>query len=679
MSMASFVQLFEWLREHPAIAASLVFLIALSESLAIVGLIIPGIFFMVVFGALITTGYLDFTTTVIAAILGAIGGDSLSYWLGRRYHKQLYNLWPFRKRPQLLERGVTFFHRHGGKSVLLGRFVGPLRPVIPAIAGMLSMPRDRFVLTNVGSALLWGPVVLLPGMAFGLSLELAAEFAGRLSILLVVLLLLLWLLYWIVKRLYNFIVPRTDQLFSHVINWINRHPLIGQVPAALVDPKHPEMRVLTLLAFMLLLAAIAFTALSQFLTERSLILGLNDLVYFQLQQLHNPPFDGLMLIASNFGDDLFLALLTLILLAWTAINRNWLASWHMLAAFLLPVIVVHTLQFLFDVPRPDITASYTTLEFPGAHITIATAVYGFIAVVLTRDMPGLLRIGVYIGVAMLVLLIGFSRLYLGIHWLSDVLGGILLGLVWVGVLGIAYRRHLHVQALPLKTLSYPITLMLILLAAYPYSQFGKGLPEEVGIAPKYRIGLTGWQQTGWQSVQQHRSDLLQQRKYPLNLQWSIKQPDLETLLKNRGWQADGSGRLSNWLRPSAGIEELAIIPHLHKGRYEELRFVKQGERQERILTLRLWQTDLFIQYDSVELPLWVGEVSYLIPVRLGPFKYLKTANNFNQALEVIQSELAGEVMVMHHRPDNSRILLLGDTSPEPSSTESPSSGRRQEE
>ena len=276
--MASFVTLFEWLSNHPVVAGLLVFAIALSESLAIVGLIIPGILFMVIFGALITTGYLDYWLTVTASILGAVAGDSISYWLGRRYHKQMHNLWPFRNRPQLLKRGMDFFHRHGGKSVLLGRFVGPLRPVIPAIAGMLEMPRQRFIATNVGSAILWGPIVLLPGMAFGLSLEVASEFAGRFSLVLVLLLILLWLLFWAIRRIYHYLAPRTDVLVSQVVNWINRHPLIGRVPAALIDPGHPEIRVLSLLAFVLLFAAIAFTALSQFLGEHSLLLGLNELV-----------------------------------------------------------------------------------------------------------------------------------------------------------------------------------------------------------------------------------------------------------------------------------------------------------------------------------------------------------------------------------------------------------------
>ncbi|MGD8711793.1 MAG: VTT domain-containing protein [Thiohalophilus sp.] len=656
--MASFIQLFEWLSEHPVIAALLVFAIALSESLAFIGLIVPGIFFMVVFGALITTGYLDFSTTVIAAVLGAIAGDAISYWIGKRYHKQLRNIWPFRKHPQLMERGVAFFHRHGGKSILLGRFVGPLRPVIPAIAGMLSMSRNRFLLTNIGSAMLWGPVVLLPGMAFGLSLELAAEFAGQLSVLLIILLFLLWLLFWVSKHLYNFIVPRTDELLSHVINWMNRHSLVGRVPAALIDPDHPEMRVLSLLAIMLLLSAIALTALSDFMTEHSLVLGLNDLVYFQLHQLHNPPFDHLMLYISNLGDDLFLALLTLIFFAWTAIHRNWLASWHMLAAYLLPVVVVNVLQYLFDIPRPDITSSHTTLVFPLAHVTIATAVYGFIAVVLTRNMPTLMRISVYTGAATLVLLIGFARLYLGIHWLSDVVGGILLGLIWVGILGIGYRRHLHLSPLPLRTLIYPLVLMLILLVSYPLTMGGKGLQEKISPVSDYLVSLAGWQESGWQSMDQYRSDLLQQKKYPLNLQWSATQKEIISIMDRLEWKSHSTGKFSNWLRPSADLSELPIIPHLNKGRYEDLRFTRINKQNGQILTLRLWHTDMYVQTGDRERPLWIGEVTHLQAVELGPLKYLRTTGDFNQALDEFTEQLHGDLIIKHRKLGPIEILLL---------------------
>ncbi len=664
MSMASFTNLFDWLGNHPVVAALLIFAIALSESLAIVGLIIPGIFFMMVFGALITTGYLDFWLTLVAAILGAIAGDGISYWLGRRYHQQMNNLWPFRNRPQLMERGIRFFHRHGGKSVLLGRFIGPLRPIIPAIAGMLEMSHKRFLFINVASALLWGPIVLLPGMAFGLSLEVASEFAGRFSLLLVILLVLLWLIFWIIKQVYFFLVPRTDVLLSHVINWINRHPLVGRVPAALIDPKHPEMRALTLLAFVLLFAAIAFTALSQFLTERSLILGLNELVYFQLQQLHTPPFDRIMLFFSHLGDDIFLGGLTLILLVWFALHRNWLAVWHLSAAFLLPVIVVHTLQLLFNVPPPDIMASHTTFDFPIAHITITTAVYGFIAVALNREMPPALRTGIYVMAASLILLVGFSRLYLGIHWLSDILGGIMLGLIWVALLGIGYRRHIHLPPLPVKTLSYPSVLILILLISYPLSQANKGRPATVAVEQTYRIGWQGWQQSGWQLLQQYRSDLFQRRKYPLNLQWLATEQQIKSIMRQHNWEQTTftAGRMTAWLRPSATLRDLPVIPHLHEGRYETVRYLRFDERQDRILVVRLWKTDMYIQNQQTESPLWAGEVSYLQQIDYGPVQYLKTDDNFNQALETFKKGTGPAAVVIEHAAGPNQILLLQTTS-----------------
>ena len=659
MSMASFIQLFEWLSEHPVIAGLLVFAIALSESLALIGLIIPGVLFMVLFGALITTGYLDFSTTVIAAILGAIAGDGISYWLGRRYHKQLNNLWPFRNRPQLMERGNRFFHRHGGKSILLGRFVGPLRPIIPAIAGMLDMPIGRFAFTNVLSALLWGPIVLLPGMAFGLSLEVASEFAGRFSLLLVILLALLWLVFWIIKQVYSFLVPRTDILLSHVINWINRHPLVGQVPAALIDSKHPEMRALTLLAFVLLFAAIAFTALSQFLSERSLVLGMNDLVHFQLQQLQTPLFERIALVLNHLGDDIFLGVLTGIMLTWFVLHRNWLATGHLLAAFILPLIVIHTLQLLFYVPPPDILATQSAFNFPGAHIALATAVYGFIAVALSRELPYPLHAGVYMWVS-LILLIGFSRLYLGIHWLSDVLGGILLGLIWVALLGIGYRRHIHLPTLPLRTLFYPSIAALVLFIVYPLSQPGKLQPASATTTQSYRVGWQAWQESGWEQIQQYRSDLMQRKKYPINLQWLATQKQITSVMKKSKWLPNehSIGDLTGWLRPSTTLQQLPIIPHLHEGRYETIRYVRYDVQHNRVLVARFWKTDIYVEKQQSERPLWSGEISYLEPIEFGPIQYLKTTDNFNQALRAFTQYTSQVTVVAQHNAGSNEILLV---------------------
>jgi len=197
----SFLQpLLAWITIHPTWAGLAVFFTALSESLAFVGIIFPGAMMMFGFGAVIATGAMAFLPTLIWAILGAIAGDGLSFWVGHYFRDRLRTMWPFSRHPEMLEKGIEFFQHHGGKSILFGRFVGPIRPIIPVVAGMMGMPAARFVGVNVLSALVWGPAYLLPGMVFGASLSLAAEVASRLVIVLAGLVGAVWLTFFVVHR-----------------------------------------------------------------------------------------------------------------------------------------------------------------------------------------------------------------------------------------------------------------------------------------------------------------------------------------------------------------------------------------------------------------------------------------------------------------------------------------------
>jgi membrane protein DedA with SNARE-associated domain len=66
-----------------------------------------------------------------------------------------------------LPSGIRFFRRHGGASVFIGRFFGPVRAVIPLAAGIMQMPRGRFWFANVTSALVWAPMLLFVGDVVG--------------------------------------------------------------------------------------------------------------------------------------------------------------------------------------------------------------------------------------------------------------------------------------------------------------------------------------------------------------------------------------------------------------------------------------------------------------------------------------------------------------------------------
>jgi undecaprenyl-diphosphatase len=162
-----FDQLLTWIQQHPEWAAAVVFGVALVESLAIVGVLVPGVIILFGAGALIGTGVLDFWSIAAWAIAGAIIGDGLSYWLGHHFEYLTARWRWFRLHPDHLEKGIRFFERYGDISIALGRFFGPIRAVVPLAAGLMRMPPRRFFIANVLSAIVWAPAYLAPGMLLG--------------------------------------------------------------------------------------------------------------------------------------------------------------------------------------------------------------------------------------------------------------------------------------------------------------------------------------------------------------------------------------------------------------------------------------------------------------------------------------------------------------------------------
>ena len=155
------------LAAHPQWAAAIVFFVALAESLLVANLLFPGTAFLMAAGVLVATGDLPAIPSVLGTALGAMAGDGLSYWLGRRFKAAVRRSWLSGMDADLTSAAVRFFHRHGVAAVFLGRFFGPTRGLMSATAGLLDMTPARFWAANVASAVLWAPAVLFAGMAVG--------------------------------------------------------------------------------------------------------------------------------------------------------------------------------------------------------------------------------------------------------------------------------------------------------------------------------------------------------------------------------------------------------------------------------------------------------------------------------------------------------------------------------
>jgi membrane protein DedA with SNARE-associated domain len=157
----------DFITAHSGWAFPVMFITSFGESFAFLGLLFPGTSILIVAGTLMSAGSLPYWPVLAGAIIGAVLGDSVSFWLGRRYGGELGRVWPFTRNPDLLPNGMRFFAKHGGKSVFIGRFFGPVRAVIPLAAGVLRMPRGLFWLANVTSAIVWAPMLVFAGDTVG--------------------------------------------------------------------------------------------------------------------------------------------------------------------------------------------------------------------------------------------------------------------------------------------------------------------------------------------------------------------------------------------------------------------------------------------------------------------------------------------------------------------------------
>jgi len=153
------------------LSMAFIFLVSIGECVFVLGLFVPSTPVLLLTGSLISLGKLPFWPIYLAAVLGAVIGDTISYWIGRLLEHRLKEVWPFSNYKDQIARGEIFFQKYGGRSVFIGRFIPGVKAVVPGIAGMLGMHWPRFFLINVVSAFAWAAAHIVPAMLLNSTLE----------------------------------------------------------------------------------------------------------------------------------------------------------------------------------------------------------------------------------------------------------------------------------------------------------------------------------------------------------------------------------------------------------------------------------------------------------------------------------------------------------------------------
>ncbi|KAF2389903.1 MULTISPECIES: bifunctional DedA family/phosphatase PAP2 family protein [Pseudomonas] len=374
-----------WLTVNPQWLAAAVFIVACVECLAIAGLIVPGTVLLFAVAVLAGSGALSLGETLLLGFLGGLLGDVVSYFLGRHFHQNIRRLPGLRHHPEWIAGAESYFQRYGIASLLVGRFIGPLRPMLPMVAGMFDMPFPRFAAVSLLAAAGWSIAYLLPGWATGAAIRLplpdgfwpeAGIVAGSIALMI------------------GLSVTSSMRRHRHATAYIAGLGLVILIGLFIGYPH--------------------LTALDQ---------GVMTLV----QEHRSPMLDEVAVTFTLIGEFrnmlMFSALLTGLLL----LTRQWRQAIFAGGALLFTALGNTVTKHFFARLRPEVLSDpLTSYSMPSGHASGSFALFLAIAVLAGRGQPPRMRLTWLLLGCLPALAIALSRVYLGAHWPTDVLAGAML-------------------------------------------------------------------------------------------------------------------------------------------------------------------------------------------------------------------------------------------------------------
>lgn len=602
----------DFLTAYPHVAYLAVFLLAISEAIPVVGVLIPGSAIIVALSALTPSGILVLWPLLAAATAGAIIGDGVAFWLGRRHHSQILGVWPISSYPDLVKRSEAFFDRHGDWSVFLARFTPGVRALIPLLAGVLGMRAGRFYVVNIASALIWAPAHVIPGMLVGATIGVLGAAAKPLAILLVLVVVAGWLALLIIRHALRRSLPLLANGAELAREWASAYQNpASRILSGLLDPDRRETRTLAALLIVVVGAAWLFTAILRDVVRGDPLVLVDNAIYFALQELRSPPGDAIMIAITELGDTAVVAAVTAAVFVWFAWTRAWRTASYWLIAVAGASAINTAIKVALHRARP-VELHYTgwsAFSFPSGHSTINWVLYGFFTFLVVRGVAPIWRLPIVLLFASLGLLIAFSRLYLGAHWFSDATGGLAFGSAWIALLALFYMRRPAEPFRSGRLLAVGCAALVIAGGFNIYSNHARDTDRYAVERAVPTIAAEEWWASGWRELPARRVDLTGSTREPLTLQWAGNLQDVKETLAQQGWRVAPAWSVISalaWLTPAPDPHALPVIPSFARGRLPSLSMVRDGETGSR-LVLRLWEVDLRLTNGQVS-PLWIGSV-----------------------------------------------------------------------
>jgi membrane protein DedA with SNARE-associated domain/membrane-associated phospholipid phosphatase len=411
---------------------------AFAETGAFVGLVVPGETVMLLGGAVAGQGAIDVYILIAIAWFAAWLGDTTSFFIGRRLGRDfiIRNGPRFGITNERFEKVEKYFSRHGGKTIFIGRFISLVRAFAPFIAGSSGMRYGAFVPYSILGTGLWASAHILIGYFFSRSIETAAEYAGRGAFLLATLIVV------VAGTIFLYRYFRVAENRAATVGWLDDHAATRWI-IVLGRRYQPQLRFLwdrvtpggTFgLEFTTLMAALAVALFV--LGAYIVVIGRDpgptpgDLTAIDVvESLRMAWLTDISKVVTFLGSGAFTWSLTVLCAAALIARRRWTEVAVLLAGMALISVGFHEVKDAVDRPRPDeglVDASGSS--FPSGHAAHSVLYVWLAVTIVLRLRPGMARgAAVFAAGLALTVLVGLSRVYLNVHYLSDVNAGWALG------------------------------------------------------------------------------------------------------------------------------------------------------------------------------------------------------------------------------------------------------------
>ncbi len=413
-------------------------LAAMLESSPIIGLFTPGVVVMVIAGFAASEGLLSLPNLLIIAAVGGFIGEMISYYFGFRLRSSFHSKHRFLK-PEYLAKAEAFIKRRGLFGIFLGRFIGPLRSTTSIVAGMSSVSLPTFSLIGIFGSFFFFAFHIILGYVAGSAWQTIEDWSSRAGIFLFGLVVFFAIVWW----LKNFFVAQgkvLKQLSATAILWLYESCKFrtGSVWARGLNPKEfsglPRVTLfLSTLLFFGITIAIGYST--------QVFSGIDARFAFITSLLSNPDIAAAAFLLTTLASASFVMALSIAACFWFFLEKRLSYSIALLTSVIGTFVSASVLKFFIARQRPEPTFYFENFyAYPSLHAALAFASLMFLAYYAIRAYPRWSRnVSLVLIVSTLVLLIGLSRVYLGVHYLSDILGGFCLAVAWFQIAIIVQR------------------------------------------------------------------------------------------------------------------------------------------------------------------------------------------------------------------------------------------------